>query len=295
MPETGARIPKAVQDLMAQVQKDGGKPLAAYQEPVGKHWQVFALLPLKKTRPTPYQRDRSATHVKRLQEVIKKLDRFIDPVVAVRTREGEYWIPNGSHRHAALEKLKAEMIPVILIPEAEVAYRILALNTEKAHNLKEKSLEVIRMYRDLIQRGERSPETAFAFEFEEPQFVTLGVIYERKARFSGSVYSPILRRVDGFLRRPLTEAIEEREERAQMVLDADAVLNDLVSKVRKRGVQHPFVKNYIMARCNPLTRARKNIPSFETAFQKLRTALERFDPASVRLSDLTIAAAPPQE
>lgn len=284
-----ASVPAEVQDLMDRLRSDGGQPLSAYKEPLGNHWQIFGLIPIDKVQPTPYQRDRSPTHVKRLQHVMEQLNRFIDPVVAVRTKEGEYWVPNGAHRLTALKKLKAPLIPVILIPETDVAYRILALNTEKAHNLKEKSLEVIRMYRDLISRGANAPESAYGFEFEEAQLATLGLAYEEKSRLSGSIYSPILKRVDSFLEKALPEALKEREAMARMVLEADRVLTDLVTEVRERGIQHPFVKNYIMARCNPVMRARKNLPDVRTALEKLRSSLEKFNPASVRLSDVTFA------
>ena len=154
-PTTG-QPPRGVLDLAHEVESDGGTVLGLYQEPVGHAWQLFALLPLSQVQPTPYQRDLSPTHAKRLKEVIKRLDRFIDPVVVVRHGPREYWTPNGNHRRDALHKLKAKHIPVILIPEAEVAFQILALNTEKAHNLKEKSLEVIRMFRGLMD--ERAAE-----------------------------------------------------------------------------------------------------------------------------------------
>jgi len=149
------------------VEADGGTVLAAYREPVGGHWQLFALLPRPRVAPTPYQRDLSKAHAERLHRAIKKLDRFVDPVVAVRGGEG-YWVPNGNHRRWALDKLKADFVPAILVPEPEVAFQILALNTEKAHNLKEKSLEVIRMYRGLMEEGDRRHEDSFAFQFEEP-------------------------------------------------------------------------------------------------------------------------------
>ncbi len=71
---------KAAAALADQVERDGGTVLAIYREPVGDHWQIFCLLPLEKVEPTPYQRDLSPTHAKRLQEVVKKIDRFVDPI-----------------------------------------------------------------------------------------------------------------------------------------------------------------------------------------------------------------------
>lgn len=290
MSPTKAQAPSIVTRLAEQVEEDGGSALAVYQEPVGKAWQIFALLPLDRVHPTPYQRDLSKPHVKRLSEVIKKLDRFIDPLVVIRTEEGSYWTPNGNHRLAALKQLKAKLVPAVLIPDPQVAFQILALNTEKAHNLKDKSLEVIRMYRALMEASGRSSEQTFAFQFEEAYFITLGLVYEKKARFAGSVFSPILRRVDKFLKDPLSKAFQERQSRAASLERADALLTEAVKALKSQGITHPYVKNFVIARVNPLTRARKTVPSFSTAFNKLEASLEKFDPTKIRVTDVARAA-----
>ncbi|MBI3015473.1 MAG: ParB N-terminal domain-containing protein [Candidatus Tectomicrobia bacterium] len=282
--------PAGVLDLAGQVETDGGSALALYQEPVGKGWQIFALLPLEQVEPTPYQRDLSKTHADRLREIIKKLDRFVDPVVAVRVGAKKYWTPNGNHRRAALEKLKAKFIPVILIPEVEVAFQILALNTEKAHNLKEKSLEVIRMYRGLMEAEGGKSEESFAFQFEQPHFITLGLLYEKHPRFAGGAFAPILKRVDKFLKDSLVKSYRQRQERADLVDAASEVLDEVVAKIKKRGINHPYVKNFVLARCNPLTRARKTVPTFEQTFTKLTDALQKFDPGKLRMEDIARAA-----
>jgi ParB family chromosome partitioning protein len=286
----GVELPKPVTALAEQVRQDGGHVLAAYQEPLADAWQLFVLLPLGKVEPTPYQRDLSKPHVKRLQEVIKKLGRFVDPIVVVSTGPGKYWTPNGNHRREALTKLKAEWLPAILVPEPAVAYQILALNTEKAHNVKEKSLEVIRMYRGLVEDGSKATEEDFAFQFEAPHFITLGLLYDERPRFAGGAFAPILRRVDKFLKTPLAKAYPERERRAALVRAADDALSDVVQKVKKRGLNHPYVKNYVLARTTPLNRARKTLPSFEQTFERLRENLEAFDPAKVRLDEIARAA-----
>ncbi len=285
--------PEAVLTRAQAVEDDGGATLAIYQEPVGEGWQLFALLPLSSVQPTPYQRDLSPTHAKRLREVIRKLDRFIDPVVAVRQAPGEYWTPNGNHRRDALQKLKAKWVPVILIPEREVAFQILALNTEKAHNLKEKSLEVIRMFRGLMEAEPRRKEEDYAFQFEEAYLITLGILYEKYPRFSGSVYAPILRRVDAFLKDALPKAHESREHRASMVEAADHLLSGVVSRLKRRGIVHPYVKNFVMARCNPLTRARKALPGFDQTWEKVQSALEKFDVDAIRTEDIARASVLP--
>jgi ParB family transcriptional regulator, chromosome partitioning protein len=282
--------PKAVASLLEQVDRDGGRVLAVYREPVGGNWQAFCLLPLDKVSATPYQRDLSPTHAKRLTEVVKKIGRFVDPIVVVSPEPGVYWTPNGHHRLTALQKLKAEWVPAIVVPEAEVAFQILALNTEKAHNLKEKSLEVIRMYRGLAEARPKTGEEDWAFQFEAPHFVTLGLLYEENRRFAGGAFAPILRRVDKFLKGKLPDTLEERGERAARVKAADEALAKAVAALKKRGINHPYVKNYVLARTSPLTRARKTLPSFDQTFTKLVAAIEAFDVSKVRYEDVQRAS-----
>src|SRR5438105_5898458 len=156
---------REVQALATQVERDGGHVLAIYQEPVGEHWQIFCLLPRAQVQASPYQRDVSPAHAKRLTEAIKRLDRFVDPIVVVSPGPGVYWTPNGNHRRTVLDKLKADYVPAILVAEPEVAFDVLPLNTEKAHNLKEKSLEVIRMYRGAAEQKPASREEDLPQQF----------------------------------------------------------------------------------------------------------------------------------
>ena len=290
----GGKLPEALRELAQQINGDGGAALAAYQEPVGDHWQLFAMIPIAKLEPTPFQRDLSPAHMKRLTEVMKKLKRFTEPIVVVRAGEG-YWTPNGNHRRAAVAKLGAKMIPAIVMPEPEVAYQILALNTEKAHNLKDKALDVIRMYRGRLESQPRASEKDFEFEFEKAAFITLGLCYEQNKKFSGGAYSAILTRVDTFMSKSLREAMEERQERAAAVQRADELVNELVVKGKKRGLMHPYLKNFIIARCNPLTRVRKTMPTYKAALSSLTKSLEEFDLGKIHFGQVreaaTIAAA----
>ena len=278
------------QALAAQVERDGGTTLALYQEPLGDHWQIFCLLPRERVEASPYQRDLSPTHVKRLTETIKRLDRFVDPIVVISPKPGVYWTPNGNHRRAVLDKLRTEHVPAILVVEPEMVFEVLPLNVEKAHNLKEKSLEVIRMYRALARDEPSSTEERWQPQFESAHFITLGLLYETNTRFAGGAFAPILRRVDRFLKGTLPKAFEERQERAGMVREADEMLSSVVTKLKRRGINHPYVKNFVLARTTPLTRARKTLPSFEVTFRKLAQSLEGFDVAKVRYEDIARSA-----
>jgi ParB family transcriptional regulator, chromosome partitioning protein len=282
--------PRAASALAERIEADGGHPLAVYREPVGNHWHIFALLPTDAVAPTPYQRDLSPTHAKRLQEMVKKVDRFVDPIVVVSPQPGTYWTPNGHHRLTALVKLKAKWVPAIVVPDAQVAFQILALNTEKAHNLKERSLEVVRMYRSLCEDEPRNGEADYAFQFEAPHLITLGMLYEENKRFAGGAFAPILKRVDKFLPGSFGKTRETREGRAESVKAADAALADVVAQLKKRGIRHPFVKNFVLARTTPLTRQRKTLPSFDQTFSKLLVNIEAFDVAKVRYDEVQRSA-----
>src|SRR5678816_1444479 len=111
---------------------------------------ALATLPVDKVVPTPFQRDISDAHVRRLTQAMDKTKRFLDPIIAVREQTGDaaYWTPNGYHRLTALKELGAKTVLALLVPERPVAYQILALNIEKAHNLREKAIGVRRMYVD---------------------------------------------------------------------------------------------------------------------------------------------------
>jgi ParB family chromosome partitioning protein len=221
---------------------------------------------------------------------VKRIGRFVDPLVVMSPCPGVYWTPNGNHRRVVLEKLKAKIVPAILIPDAAVAYEILALNTEKAHNLKEKSLEVIRMYRALHEGARGQGEKDFTFQFESPHHITLGLLYEQNKRFAGGAFAPILRRVDRFLKGHFPKTLKEREERAALVRDADEALVAVVARIKKRGINHPYVKNFVLARTTPLTRQRKTLPGFEQTFTRLVENIEAFDVAKVRYEDIQRSA-----
>ena len=269
--------PHDVIELLEAIEADGGTVIGQYREPLGGNWTVMAGLPIELVEPTPFQRDLSATHVKRLTEVLDRLDRYLDPVITVRNDEGKYWTPNGNHRLHALKNLGAKSIMALVVPETKVAYKILALNTEKAHNLKEKSLEVIRMARSLSELGDEN-ESTYALEFEEPSLITLGACYEQRARFSGSAYNPILKRVEAFFDEPLSQAIATRESRAAALLKMDDAVAAAVKALKEKGFDSPYLKAFVVARINPI-RARGATGEFDDVIGRMTAAAEKFDAA----------------
>jgi ParB family chromosome partitioning protein len=204
-PAEAASAPEDVGPLVASIKADGGAIVGTYHDPLAGTPLIVAALPIDRVEPTPYQRDPSDVHVKRLMSVFEKIGRFLDPIICIR-HDGQYWTPNGNHRLQAMRKLGGRSIVALVVPDADVAFKILALNTEKAHNLREKSLETIRMARALASSTDRS-EQDYAFELEQPAYLTLGVCYEERPRLGGGAYQPILRRIDTFLDVPMEKAV----------------------------------------------------------------------------------------
>lgn len=287
-------IPSAVVEIARRVEADGGAVLGTFRDPLGGNWQLLASLPIEKVEPTPFQRDLSDAHVKRLAGVLDSLGRFLDPIIAVRTPDGKYWTPNGHHRLSAMRRLGARAIVALLLPEAELAYKILALNTEKAHNLREKALEVIRMARDLARLDAR-PERDYALEFEEPALVTLGVCYEKNGRFAGGAYHPILKRLDEFVADPLPEALAMRELRAGKVLELEAAVADAMKRLKERGFESPYLRAFVVARINPLRFHRGEKLALDATLDRMIASAQKFRTDSVKPEHVARASGPPEE
>jgi ParB family transcriptional regulator, chromosome partitioning protein len=286
----------AIAELAALVRASGGAAIGAYREPLGGRALLLASLPLAAVQPTPFQRDLSPTHAKRLAQAIEATAAFLDPLIVVRGADGKLWTPNGRHRLAAAKVLGLKQITVLISPDEALAYRILALNTEKAHNLKDRSLEVIRMARALAKLRGKEAEADFHAEFEAPELLTLGIVYERAPRFAGGAYSPFLKKVDRFATRPLVTSLRQREDHAARLLEIDARVKGLISQLQARGFKSPYLRNYVVARINPVRfhKAKKGDSAppmpIAQALTRMAAAARNFNLGSVSNSELAWVA-----
>jgi ParB family transcriptional regulator, chromosome partitioning protein len=286
-----------VSELVGQVQKQGGAIVGAYRDPFAGQAVVLASLPLKKVVATPFQRDLSRTHATRLVDAIGAAGVFLDPVIAVPSKDG-FWSPNGRHRLEAARRLGMRTVTALLVPDEKLAFRILALNTEKAHNLRDRSLEVIRMARQLAREQPRSRETEHAVTFESPAFLTLGCAYEQRSRFAGSSYQSVLNKVDRFLDGTLPAALRQREQWAVRLMDIDDRVAAHVKAMQAMGMKSPYLRAVVVARINPVrftppSRKKDAAPpmSMAEALTKMAANVRKFDPKSVRPGDLALVAA----
>src|SRR5256885_2201956 len=288
---------KDVADLVAQVDRHGGAVVGAYRDPFAGQVLVRPSLPIKRVLATPFQRALSKTHATRLADAIGAAGLFLDPVIAVPSSDG-FWSPNGRHRLEAARRLGMRAVTVLLVPDEKMAYRILALNTEKAHNLRDRSLGVIRMARQLAKEQPRSKENEHAVTFESPAFLTLGCAYEQRSRFAGSSYQPVLNKVDRFLDSTLPAGLRQREQWAVRIMDIDDSVAAHLKKMQAMGMKSPYPPAVIVARTHPVRflpppRKKDAAPpmSMAEALTKMAANVRKFDPKSIRPGDLALVAA----
>lgn len=283
--------------LRREIEAVAGTAIGAYREPLSGRPIVLASLPREAVEPTPFQRDLSPTHTKRLAQKIEESGSFLDPLIVVRGEKGGFWTPNGRHRLAAAKVLGLKQITALISPDEDLSFRILALNTEKAHNLKDRSLEVVRMARALAMRKPRAKESAYRAEFEAPELLTLGIVYEENGRFAGGAYSPFLKKVDRFADDTLPKGLQKREGYASRLVEIDAEVKRIVAGLAERGFKSPYLRNYVVARINPVRfhRAKKGDAkppmTLAAALLRMLQSAKKFDLGTVKSSDLALVAA----
>ncbi len=295
--------------LEQRVEEAGGAVLARYRDPLGGNWLTLAALPVAAVRPTPFQRDLSEPHVKRLEDVIRRVGTFLDPIVAIPAprAEGErkaaqpprsepqasevhFWTPNGYHRLSALGRMGVRTITALISPDPALAYRILALNTEKAHTTRERALEAMRMARGLAEIDPKRHETEYALELEDGSLVTLGLAYEARPRLAGGAYAPALKASDAFLEEPIARALERRQARAQRLLALDERVAEIIESLKARGFQSPYLRNFVVARLRPFRPRGKPAPEADALLDHMEKAAAKFDAAKIREDQVASAA-----
>lgn len=283
--------------LAAEVTHAGGISIGAYREPLSGRSVLLAALPVDAVQPTPFQRDLSPTHTKRLAAKIEEAGAFLDPLIVVRGEDGRLWTPNGRHRLAAAKVLGLKQITALVSSDEALAFRILALNTEKAHNLKDRSLEVIRMARNLAARRPRAKEGEFAAEFEAPELLTLGIVYARNGRFAGGAYAPFLKKLDRFSEQTLPASLRQRETYAARLEAIDIEVKRIIQALQAKGFKSPYLRAYVVARINPVRFHRpkkgetKPAMPLTAALTRMAGAAKRFDLASVKPGEVALVAA----
>jgi ParB family chromosome partitioning protein len=293
----------AAQEAAERIAGVGGHLLASYSDPLGKEPVLVAILPIDSVEPTPFQRDLSEAHHRKLADVLDRTGLYLDPIIAVtapqergeKSVEAGFWTPNGMHRLMAMRRLGARAITALVVPKREIAWQILALNTEKAHNLREKSLEAIRIYRGLIEEDAKRPESQFAYYLEEASLVTMGICYERNGKFAGGAYNPVVRRLEKFSEDPLSKALRGHEKHADLLMELDERVAAVIQKLKARGFGSPYLRAFVVARINPLRWMQGEPPALEEVLKTMRERAGKFNTEKVKQEDLASAGGAPDD
>jgi ParB family chromosome partitioning protein len=222
-----------------------------------------------------HQRKPRPAHLKALGVSIERMG-FITPLVAVE-RDGKYVIIDGQHRFQAGVELGVTEFPVVVVPE-NLARRMMSLNIEQSLNIRERSTIALSIYREMLEESPMRPEDhgEVVDAIETAHLLTLGLAYEGSGRLAGSAFEPILKKCDGFLDKPLKEAFEVREGRAEKVLAAAKRVKSVEDALKAQGAWHSMARYQIISYANPTKRARK-AADFDKTFAKFIATLEELE------------------
>ncbi len=246
-----------------------------YQEPIFGKDIAFGLIPASELEISPYQRELSQQHIRNLQKSISSLG-FIDPLI-VYPEGDKYYVVNGQHRLMALRELLTNPdspIPVVIISKDD-AMAVLKLNIEKALSLKDKSIQALKVYRDIMEKKPNLLEEELIDIIEEPIYITFGLLYEKLARFSGSAFYNIFKKVDKFMNTSLTEAYQKRQKYADMLLNLYEKFVEARQRLIDSGMNSLEATQYLASQINPFKRQRNVDCSFEEAVKLVEERLNQ--------------------
>lgn len=206
-----------------------------------------------------HQRKPRASHLKGLTTSIERIG-FVTPLVVVE-RDGRFVIIDGQHRFAAATELGVREFPVVVVPD-KLARRMMNLNVEKDLNIRERCQISLSIYREFLEEaGEEGKLEEDDGEIEDTvekaHYVTLGLAYESNGRLAGGAFEPILKKCDGFLSKPIADAHEQRQQRAEQVLEAAKAVKAVEDAMKEKGMWHSMARYQIISYADPAKRARK--------------------------------------
>src|SRR5689334_21506372 len=113
-------LPTDADAVRQRIEQTGGIVTGAFSDPLGKNPLLIAILPIDAVEPTPFQRDLSQVHHRRLADVLHRTGIFLDPIIAVTAPQEGFWTPNGRHRLEAMRRLGARSVTALVVPKREV-------------------------------------------------------------------------------------------------------------------------------------------------------------------------------
>jgi ParB family chromosome partitioning protein len=245
------------------------------QDPLKQQPVTVTTVPVDNLSVVGHQRKPRPAHLKALGVSMERLG-FITPLVVVE-RDGGYVFIDGQHRFKAGVELGVQEFPVVVVPGG-LARRMMGLNVEQSLNIRERSSIALSIYRELL---EESPSTAeddgeIVDIIEAAHAVTLGLAYEENGKLAGSAFEALLKKCDGFVDQPLSEAYELRKGRAAQLLEAAKAVAAVEEALKATGAWHSMARYQIISAANPAKRA-KGVADFDATFAKFIAKLHELE------------------
>jgi ParB family chromosome partitioning protein len=106
----------------------------------------------------------------------------------------------------------------------------------------------------------------------------------------------VLRRLEEFSDKPIREAVRSHEKHADMVMELEERVSDVVSRLKERGLTSPYLRTFVVARINPLRWIKGDPPPLEQVLKTMLQRATKFNVEKIRPQDLaSMAGAPPDE
>lgn len=257
-----------------------------FKDPHKRQTVELQIVPTTRLEVIGHQRNARPSHVANLVASIEKIG-FIVPLVAVEAGSNgkpRFLVIDGQHRLQAAREVGIGKLPVLVVPQ-RLAPRMMNLNVEKDLNIREKAVVALGIYRTFLETQPTTKENEPDVEesLERAYYVTLGLAYEGPGRLSGSLFEPLLKKCDHFMRRTIENSMEERERRASRVIEANTAVKSVVDQAKEMGAFHQYFQYQLISSVDPFKRKRGR-QNFDEMFDKVIAKLEKLaaEPGRIR-------------
>jgi len=84
--------------------------------------------------------------------------------------------------------------------------------------------------------------------------------------------------------------VKQHEKRAEMVLDLEEKVSDVVKRLKDRGLTSPYLRTFVVARINPLRWIKGEPPPLEEVLKTMRDRAAKFNAEKIKQEDLASMA-----
>jgi ParB family chromosome partitioning protein len=104
-----------------------------------------------------------------------------------------------------------------------------------------------------------------------------------------------VRRLEEFSAAPLSQAVKVHEKHADMLMDLDARVGEVIANLKDRGFVSPYLRAFVIARINPLRWIQGEPPPLEEVFKTMRERAAKFNVEKVKQEDIVATGGAPEE